>query len=53
MKGVPTKLFGKTKTRPVMVQNDKGTEFLNLHVPNLGLNIRLGFLQPFQSERQV
>ena len=52
MKGVPTKLFGKTKTRPVMVQTDKGTEFLNLHVQNFLKKYQIRFFTTF-SERKA
>ena len=52
IKGVLTKLFEQTNRRPVMVQTDKGTEFLNFHVQNFLKKYQIRFFTIF-SERKA
>ena len=52
IKGALTKLFEQTKRRPVMVQTDKGTEFLNSHVQNVFKKYQIRFFTTF-SERKA
>ena len=52
IKGALTKLFEQTKRRPVMVQTDKGTEFLNSHVQNFFKKYQIRFFTTF-SERKT
>ena len=47
-----TKLFEKTKRRPIMIQTDKGTEFMNLPVQNVLKKHHIKFFTTF-SERKA
>ena len=51
IKGALTKLFEQTKRRPVMVQTDKGTEFLNFHVPDFLKKCRIKFSTKFSEQK--
>ena len=52
VKGALSKLFEQTKRKPVRVQADKGTEFLNSHVQNFLKNYHIRFFTKF-SERKA
>ena len=52
IEGALSKLFEQTKRRPVMVQTDKGTEFLNSHVQNFFKKYQIRFFTTF-SERKA
>ena len=45
--GVLTKLFEQTKRRPVMVQTDKQTMFLNSHLQNFLKKYQIRFFTTF------
>ena len=47
IKGALTKLFEQRKRRPVMVQTDKGTQFLNSPVQNFLKNYQIRFFTTF------
>ena len=51
IKGALTKLFEQTKRRPVMVQTDEGTEFLNFHVPDFLKKYRISFFTTFSEQK--
>ena len=47
IKGALTRLFEQTKSRPVIVQTDKETEFLNSHVQNFFKKYQIRFITTF------
>ena len=47
IKGALTKLFEQRKRRPVMVQTDKGTQFLNSPVQNFLKKYQIRFFTTF------
>ena len=52
LKRVLTRLFEQTKRRPVMIQTDKGTKFLNSQVQNFLKKYQIKFFATF-SERKA
>ena len=51
IKAALTKYFEQTKRRPVMVQTDKETEFLNSHVQNFLQKYQIRFFTTFPEQK--